>query len=186
MKLDVLALSLPNVKLIRSPRFSDQRGYFAETYTRRDFAVAGLANDFVQENQSESVAAGTIRGLHFQAPPFAQAKLVRVLRGKVLDVVVDLHRSSSTFGKHLAVELSAETGDQLFVPAGFAHGFCTLVDKTEVFYKVDCAYSAAHDRGIYWADPTLDIAWPISEDKAILSDKDKALPTLNALPTYFE
>src|SRR5207249_1930099 len=111
---------------------------------------------------------------------------IRVLRGQVLDVVVDLRRSSPTYGKHIAVELSAESGDQLFVPAGFAHGFCTLVDNTEVFYKVDAIYSATHDRGLNWADPALNIAWPVLESDAILSDKDKVLPLLSALPSYFE
>lgn len=186
MRLDVLSLSLPDVKLIRSSRISDQRGYFAETYTRPDFVAAGLASDFIQDNQSSSVAAGTVRGLHFQTPPFAQAKLVRVLRGKILDVVVDLRRSSSSYGRHLAVELSAENGDQLFVPTGFAHGFCTLAGNTEVFYKVDAIFSSAHDRGINWADAALHIRWPVVESEAILSDKDKALPLLNALPPYFE
>jgi dTDP-4-dehydrorhamnose 3,5-epimerase len=186
MKLDVLPLSIPDSKLIRNPRTLDPRGYFAETYVRRDFLAVGLVNDFVQDNQSASVAAGTVRGLHFQVPPFAQAKLVRALRGKILDIIVDLRRSSSTYGKYLAVELSAEAGDQLFVPAGFAHGFCTLVDDTEVFYKVDAVYSSAHDRGISWADSELNICWPIAEGDAILSDKDTALPLLSAIPTYFE
>jgi dTDP-4-dehydrorhamnose 3,5-epimerase len=186
MKLDVLPLSLPGVHLIRSPRFADQRGFFAETYVRHDFVAVGLKNDFIQDNQSASVLSGTIRGLHFQIPPFAQAKLIRVLRGRILDVVIDLRRSSLTYGKHTAVELSAESGDQLFVPAGFAHGFCTLVENTEVFYKVDAVYSATHDRGLNWADPALNIDWPVPESNAVLSDKDKALPLLSALPPYFD
>jgi dTDP-4-dehydrorhamnose 3,5-epimerase len=186
MKLDVLPMNLSGVCLIRSARLTDPRGFFAETYVRRDFVNAGLRNDFIQDNQSTSVAAGTIRGLHFQIPPFAQAKLVRVLSGRVLDVVIDLRRSSSTYGRHVAVELSAQSGDQLFVPAGFAHGFCTLVDNTEVFYKVDTLYSADHDRGINWADPALDINWPIGTADAVLSDKDRTLPLLSALPFYFD
>jgi dTDP-4-dehydrorhamnose 3,5-epimerase len=186
MKLDVLPMSLAGVCLIRSPRFADQRGFFAETYVRQDFVAAGLKNDFIQDNQSASALAGTIRGLHFQIPPFAQAKLVRVLRGRILDVVIDLRRSSLNYGKHVAVELSAESGDQLFVPAGFAHGFCTLIDDTEVFYKVDAGYSSAHDRGLNWADPALNIDWPVPPLNAVLSDKDKALPSLNALPPYFD
>jgi len=186
MKLDVLSTSLPGVQLVRSPRFADQRGFFCETYARPDFLAAGFENVFVQDNQSSSLLSGTIRGLHFQIPPFAQAKLVRVLRGRILDVVVDLRRSSSAYGRHVAIELSAESGDQLFVPAGFAHGFCTLVDNTEVFYKVDAVYSAPHDRGLSWADPVLNVDWPVSESNAVLSDKDKALPLLNALPPYFE
>jgi dTDP-4-dehydrorhamnose 3,5-epimerase len=186
MKLDLLPLSQMGVYLIRSSRFADPRGFFAETYVRRDFVAAGLKNDFIQDNQSCSVLSGTIRGLHFQTPPFSQAKLIRVVKGRILDVVVDLRRSSLTYGQHLAVELSAESGDQLFVPGGFAHGFCTLVDNTEVFYKVDAVYSADHDRGLNWADPALNIIWPVASGDAVLSDKDKALPLLSALPPYFD
>ena len=176
MKLDVIPLSLSGVRLIRAKRYSDPRGYFAETYVRRDFAAAGIGQEFVQDNQSGSSARGTVRGLHFQIPPFAQAKLVRVLRGRILDVVVDLRRASPSYGRHLSVELGADTGDQLYVPAGFAHGFCTLVADTEVLYKVDAVYSAEHDRGVNWADPALGIVWPVSEADAVLSAKDAALP----------
>jgi dTDP-4-dehydrorhamnose 3,5-epimerase len=185
MKLEVLSLSLPDVKLVRSKRFADLRGYFAEVYAYPDFAMAGITDEFVQDNLSFSTAAGTVRGLHFQISPFTQAKLVRVLRGKILDVVVDLRRSSRTFGRHVAVDLGAESGDQLFVPAGFAHGFCTLVPNTEVFYKVNNVYSANHDRGLNWADPALGIHWPVAESQAILSERDKALPMLHALSDCF-
>jgi len=185
MKLDVSSLALPDVKLIRGTRIADTRGSFAETYVRWDFAAAGIADDFIQDNQSFSVSAGTIRGLHFQTHPFAQAKLIRVLRGKVLDVAVDLRRSSATFARHLTVELSAGDGNQLFVPVGFAHGFCTLEPDTEVFYKVTNVYSLAHERGINWADPTLGIHWPVAKDQAILSDKDRVLPLLDALTDFF-
>jgi len=186
MKLDVIPLSLSGVRLIRAKRYPDTRGYFAETYARRDFAAAGIGQEFIQDNQSGSNARGTVRGLHFQIPPFAQAKLVRVLRGRILDVVVDLRRASPSFGRHLSVELGADTGDQLYVPAGFAHGFCTLVADTEVLYKVDAVYSAEHDRGVNWADPALGIAWPVSEADAVLSPKDAALPALRDLPDYFD
>jgi dTDP-4-dehydrorhamnose 3,5-epimerase len=186
MKLQVHPLSLPGVILIRSARTSDARGFFAETYVKRDFAQAGMCADFIQDNQSFSVSAGTVRGLHFQIPPFQQTKLIRVLRGKIFDVVVDLRRSSPNYGEHSNVELSAEGGEQLFVPPGFAHGFCTLVGGTEVLYKVDAIYSAAHDAGVNWRDPVFGIPWPVDTSKAILSDKDKALPTMNALPAYFE
>ncbi len=185
MKLNVLSLSLPDVKLIRTERIGDLRGYFVEAYVRRDFVAAGITDEFVQDNQSFSIATGTVRGLHFQIPPLTQTKLVRVLRGKILDVVVDLRRNSATFGRHLAVELTAEGGDQLFVPVGFAHGFCTLAPDTEVFYKVNNVYSSAHDRGLNWADPALGIHWPVNESQAILSEKDRALPMLSALPVYF-
>ena len=186
MKLDVIPLSLSGVRLIRAKRYPDPRGYFAETYVRRDFAAAGIGQEFVQDNQSGSSARGTVRGLHFQIPPFAQAKLVRVLRGRILDVVVDLRRASPSYGRHLAVELGADTGDQLYVPAGFAHGFCTLVADTEVLYKVDAVYSAEHERGVNWADPALGIAWPVSEADAVLSAKDAALPPLRDLSDYFD
>jgi dTDP-4-dehydrorhamnose 3,5-epimerase len=186
MKLDVIPLSLSGARLIRAKRYLDQRGYFAETYVRRDFADAGIGQEFVQDNQSCSSARGTVRGLHFQIPPFAQAKLVRVLRGRILDVVVDLRRASPSYGRHLSVELGADSGDQLYVPAGFAHGFCTLVADTEVLYKVDAVYSAEHDRGVNWADPALGIAWPVSEADAVLSPKDAALPALRDLMYYFD
>jgi dTDP-4-dehydrorhamnose 3,5-epimerase len=185
MFLDVSSLALPGAYLIRSKRFQDERGYFAETYVQRDYAAAGIDNAFVQDNQSFSVSAGTLRGLHFQTAPFAQAKLVRVLRGKILDVLVDLRRSSNSYAQHLAVELSADGGEQLFVPPGIAHGFCTLVPNTEVTYKVDAVYSAAHDCGVNWADPELGIRWPVDEDRAILSPKDRALPSFRTLPPYF-
>jgi dTDP-4-dehydrorhamnose 3,5-epimerase len=186
MKLDIRALSLSGVKLIRAARIADRRGYFAETYARRDFAAAGIAHDFVQDNQSGSRAKGTVRGLHFQVPPFAQTKLIRALRGTILDVVVDLRRSSASYGEHLAIELDAASGDQLLVPAGFAHGFCSLQPDTEIFYKVDNVYSADHDRGLNWADPALAIGWPVAERDATLSERDRAWPQLRDLPAYFD
>jgi dTDP-4-dehydrorhamnose 3,5-epimerase len=185
MKLAVTALAIPDVKLIAAPRFTDARGHFAETYARADFVAAGLMNDFVQDNQAASRAAGTVRGLHFQIAPHAQAKLVRVLRGRIFDVAVDIRRSSPTFGQHVAVTLDGEAGQQLFVPVGFAHGYCTLEPDTEVFYKVDSPYAPAHERGIFWADPALGIAWPVDAKAAILADKDKTLPTLAALQDSF-
>jgi dTDP-4-dehydrorhamnose 3,5-epimerase len=186
MKLTVRTLALPEIKLISAPRFRDARGYFAETYVRGDFAAAGIADEFVQDNESLSQAPGTVRGMHFQIPPFAQAKLIRVLTGRILDVCVDLRRSSASYGRHVAAELAADSGDQLFVPAGFAHGFCTLEPDTTVLYKVDAVYSAAHERGITWADPALAIPWPIGTNAAILSTKDAALPPLRDLPVYFD
>jgi dTDP-4-dehydrorhamnose 3,5-epimerase len=186
MALEVVALAISEVKLIRTPRHGDARGYFSETYQRSDFTSAGISNDFLQDNQSRSAGSGTIRGLHFQRPPFAQSKLIRVLHGRILDVVVDLRRSSSTFSKHLAIELSADGNEQLLVPAGFAHGFCTLEPDTVVFYKVDQDYSAVHDGGVNWADPALGITWPVSASEAILSDKDRRLPKLADLPDIFE
>jgi dTDP-4-dehydrorhamnose 3,5-epimerase len=184
--LDVRSLAIPDVKLIRTPRFSDARGYFCETFQRADFATQGLPCDFIQDNQSSSGRSGTVRGLHFQRPPFSQAKLIRVLRGRILDVAVDLRRASPSFGRHIAVELSGEGNEQLLVPAGFAHGFCTLDPDTVVFYKVDQIYSAAHDGGINWADPELGIQWPVEPAAATLSDKDRGLPMLADLSSIFE
>jgi dTDP-4-dehydrorhamnose 3,5-epimerase len=186
MKLSIRPLPLPEIKLISAPRFGDTRGYFAETYVKRDFAAAGIRHDFVQDNESLSRARGTVRGLHFQIAPFAQAKLIRVLTGRIFDVCVDLRRSSPHYGRHAAVELGAETGDQLFVPAGFAHGFCTLEPDTTVLYKVDAVYSAEHERGIAWSDPALAIPWPVGADAAILSAKDAVLPPLRELSVYFD
>lgn len=174
-------MELPDVKLVRTQIFGDARGYFAETYNRQAFAAAGIGDEFVQDNFSLSVAAGTVRGLHFQTAPFGQAKLVRVGRGRILDVAVDLRRESPTFGRHVAVELSSENRLQLYIPDGFAHGFCTLEPDTEVIYKVTAPYSAAHDRGIAWNDPALGIDWPVASEHAVLSDKDARNPRLSEL-----
>ncbi len=184
--LTVEPTAIPDVKVVVPKRFCDHRGYFCETYNRQRFSKAGIVTDFVQDNHSLSVAAGTVRGLHFQSPPFEQAKLVRVVRGRVLDVAVDIRRSSPTYGRHVAIELSSEDGRQLLIPVGFAHGFCTLVANTEIEYKVSAYYSAVHDRGLAFDDPELGIAWPVSPQEAILSDKDRRNPRLTELPTYFE
>lgn len=184
--LDVRCLTIPDVKLIRTDRFSDSRGYFCETFRRCAFAEKGILNEFIQDNQSSSDRIWTVRGLHFQRPPFAQTKLIRVLSGAILDVVVDLRRSSSTFGKHVVVELDGESGEQLFVPKGFAHGFCTLQPRTVVFYKVDQVYAPSHDGGVYWADPALAIAWPVTASEAQVSPKDQTLPKFDQLTSVFE
>ncbi len=186
MSLEIHSLRIDGIKLIRSKRISDARGYFAATYVRSEFAAAGIDHEFVQDNESRSGAAGTIRGLHFQIPPFAQTKLVRVLRGRILDVVVDLRRSSRSYGKHLAIELSEAAGEQLLVPAGFGHGFCTLEPDSVVFYKVDNIYSAEHDRGVHWADASLGIEWPVAAADAVVSGKDRGLPQFRELPAYFD
>lgn len=179
MRLTVSSLSIPDVKIIKFQRFYDARGNFAETFSRQDFSAAGF--DFVaaQDNESHSESPGTVRGLHFQRPPFAQAKLVRVLQGRIFDVVVDLRPTSPTNGWLVALQLSAADDEQLFVPAGFAHGFCTLVPDTIVQYKVDQPYMPSHEDGINWADADLAIQWPVDERDAILSDKDRKLPMLN-------
>jgi dTDP-4-dehydrorhamnose 3,5-epimerase len=184
--LSVEPTAIPDVKLVTPQRFGDHRGFFCESYNRQRFADAGIMTDFVQDNHSQSVAVGTVRGLHFQSPPFAQAKLIRVVRGRIFDVAVDIRRSSPTYGRHVAVELSADNGHQLLVPIGFAHGFCTLEPNTEIAYKVSAYYSAAHDHGLAFDDPELAIAWPVPSAKAILSDKDRRNPRLADLPVYFE
>lgn len=177
--------TLPGVRLLTPRRFGDERGWFSETWSRRTLAAAGIDHDFVQDNQSLSRPAGTVRGLHFQLAPFAQVKLVRVVRGAILDVAVDLRRGSPTYGRSVAVRLDAENGAQLYVPVGFAHGFCTLEPDSEVFYKVSAPYSAAHDRGLAWDDPALAIDWPVSAEQAILSDKDRRQPKLADLDPPF-
>lgn len=183
--MEVVALAIPDVKLVTPRRFADARGFFAETFSRRRFADAGLVADFVQDNHSLSRPRGTVRGLHFQRAPFAQAKLVRVLRGAIFDVAVDIRAGSPTYGRHVGVTLSAANETQIFVPIGFAHGFCTIEPDTEVMYKVSAPYSPENDRGIYWADPALGITWPVDPEKAMLSDKDKRNPVLAELPGYF-
>jgi dTDP-4-dehydrorhamnose 3,5-epimerase len=173
------------VKIVTPKRHGDARGFFSEVYSRAGWRAAGLDLDFVQDNHSFSAPAGVIRGLHFQTAPFAQDKLVRVVRGRILDVAVDLRRGSPSFGRHVAVELSAENWRQLLVPVGFAHGFCTLEPDCEVLYKVTNVYSPAHDRGLAFDDPALGIAWGVDPAKAVLSEKDRKHPRLAALGPQF-
>ena len=181
----VEATEIEGVLAITPARHGDERGHFSETWSRKAFAAIGIDLDFVQDNQSLSRPAGVIRGLHFQIPPTPQGKLVRVLRGRILDVAVDIRRGSPTFGRHVAVELSAETGRQLWVPVGFAHGFCTLEPDTEVAYKVTGPYDRACDKGLAFDDPDLAIAWPVDPAAAIVSDKDRRQPRLRDLETAF-
>lgn len=181
MALEVLSLEIPALKLITPKRWGDDRGFFSETYNRRLFAEHGLALEFLQDNHTFSARAGTVRGLHYQLPPHAQDKLIRVIRGAILDVAVDLRRGSPTYGRHVAVELSAANWAQMLVPIGFAHGFCTLTPDVEVLYKVTNYYAPEHDRGILWNDPELGIAWPVGAAQALLSDKDRRLPRLGEL-----
>jgi dTDP-4-dehydrorhamnose 3,5-epimerase len=177
---------LPGVVLVQAERFGDQRGFFSEVYNRRLWQDAGIDADFVQDSVSRSAARGTVRGLHWQAPPHAQAKLVRVACGAILDVVVDVRRGSPTFGQHLAVELSDANWRQLFIPEGFAHGFCTLTEQVEVVYKLSAYYAPESEGGIAWNDPALGIDWPVPPQDAILSAKDARLPALAAaaLPDF--
>ncbi len=173
--MDVKKTKLPEVLLLRPRYFHDERGYFVETYNKRAIAEADIAINFIQDNQSLSLQPGTVRALHFQVPPRAQAKLVRVLRGSIYDVAVDLRAGSPTYGTWVAEKLTAAGGEQLFVPQGFAHGFCTLESNTEVAYKVDDYYARDCEAGIIWNDPTLAIDWPVAEDKVVVSEKDRAL-----------
>lgn len=170
--------ALPGVIEIVAPKFGDARGFFSETYNKERLAEAGVALDFVQDNHSLSASPGTLRGLHYQLPPAAQDKLVRVARGSVFDVAVDIRRGSPTFGRWVGVELSAAKWNQLLVPAGFAHGFLTLEPDTEVLYKVTAPYAPALDRAIRFDDPAIGIKWPVEVDTALLSAKDRDAPLL--------
>ena len=174
--LTVRELSIPGVLCVSPQKFGDSRGYFMETFHGQQFAAIGIDARFVQDNQSLSALAGTVRGLHFQCPPGAQAKLVRVLRGTIFDAVVDIRRASPTYGKWCGATLTATGGEQLFVPRGFAHAFCTLEPDTEVSYKVDSYYAPELDAGLFWNDPAIGIEWPVAPDAANLSAKDRGLP----------
>lgn len=178
-------LGLPEVVLVRPPRHGDARGYFTETYREALFRENGIEARFVQDNQAGSAQAGTLRGLHFQAPPRAQAKLIRVLRGRIFDVAVDLRAQSPRYGSWCAAELGAESGEQIYVPAGFAHGYLTLEAGTEVAYKVSDYYAPEEEGGLMWNDPALGIDWPMQPDAAQLSARDRDWPAFEAFETPF-
>jgi dTDP-4-dehydrorhamnose 3,5-epimerase len=178
------SLAIPDVKLITPRKFGDARGFFSETYSKPAMVAAGLAMEFVQDNHSLSAKVGTLRGLHFQHPPAAQDKLVRVVRGRIFDVAVDIRRASPTYGQHVSIELSAANWAQLLVPIGFAHGFVTLEPDTEVIYKVSNTYAPASDAGIAWNDTTIAIAWPQLAE-ITLSDKDRVLPSFAGFVSPF-
>ncbi len=184
MPIKIIELGLPGLLLIEPARFSDARGFFSETYNSHDLVLAGFKTTFVQDNHSFSVARGTVRGLHFQAPPHDQDKLVRVTRGSIMDVAIDIRQGSPTFGQHRAEILSAENWRQLLVPKGFAHGFCTLEPDTEVIYKVTQAYNKESDGGILWNDPSLTLPWPDFAG-SVLSEKDRQLPCLDQFENRF-
>lgn len=166
-------------------RFTDSRGWFSETWNDKRLRLQGVDARFCQDNQSYSRSAGTLRGLHFQAPPFAQAKLVRCLRGRIFDVAVDIRKESPSFGQWVGIELSADNGKQLFIPAGYAHGFLTLEADCEIAYKVDNPYSPECDGGVAWNDPAIGVDWPMAGLEPVLSDKDAVLPLLNQLEVKF-
>jgi dTDP-4-dehydrorhamnose 3,5-epimerase len=177
--------NIAEVKLVVPKINRDSRGFLSETYNHRLVSAAGIATEFVQDNHSLSVEKGTLRGLHFQIPPHAQGKLVRVVRGSIFDVAVDIRAGSPTFGQHVSAILSAENWTQMWVPAGFAHGFCTLEPNTEVIYKVTDYYAPECDRGLQWDDAALGIHWPVGADKARLSDKDRKQPLLKEIAPSF-
>jgi dTDP-4-dehydrorhamnose 3,5-epimerase len=184
-RLDLTPLTLAGAKLIRTIQFEDPRGTFCETWNKRGLLSCGIDVEFVQDNWSHSRLAGTVRGLHFQAPPNAQAKLVRVTRGSILDVIVDIRRGSPTFGHHEIFKLSFDNRLQLFVPEGFLHGFVTLDANTEVFYKCSNYYSPECEGSVRFDDPDLQISWPIASHPFILSDKDAAAQPFRLLQSPF-
>ena len=183
--LEVAAAGLPGVHVLSPRRHRDARGFFSEVRREDALRHAGIDARFVQENHALSHAAGTVRGLHFQIGQSAQAKLIRCPRGSILDVSVDIRRGSPSFGRHAAVVLSADNWRQLYVPVGFAHGYCTLEPDSEVIYQVSAYYDPACERGLAWDDPAIGVAWPVMAASAVLTDKDRAFPGLAALPDYF-
>lgn len=183
--LRVAPQAIPEIFLIEPIRLADERGFFSEVWSRHTLAAVGLDIDFVQDNHAFSREVGVLRGLHFQRPPSAQGKLVRVVRGAIFDVAVDIREGSATYGEHVAVELSATNWRQLWVPPGFAHGYCTLEPNTEILYKVDAPYDRETDGGIAWDDPDLAIDWPSVAELAVLSAKDRSAPRLTEIAPPF-
>ncbi len=184
MSLDIRFLGLGGVAEITPRKIGDHRGFFSETWNARDFRAAGIALDFVQDNHSRSTARGVLRGLHFQLPPHAQDKLVRVTRGAILDVAVDIRRESPTFAQWVAVEISSSAWNQLLIPKGFAHGFVTLQPDTEVIYKTSSYYAPDHDRAIRFDDTDIGIEWPLPHADMILSERDRHAPLLRQAEVF--
>ena len=184
--MEIIPTAIPDVLEIRPKRFGDERGWFSEVYKRHELSDAGIDIDFMQDNESVSATPGTLRGLHYQLGPFAQDKLVRVLRGSILDVAVDIRRDSPTFGRHVVCTLTSDEGNQILVPAGFAHGFLTLEPDVHVAYKVSAKYAPETERAILWNDPELGIDWPeVAGAEPVLSDKDAMAPLLADQPDLF-
>ncbi len=179
------SLAIPDVKLLTPPRYQDPRGFFSETWSDARESASGIPGPFVQDNHSLSVPRGTVRGLHLQIGASAQGKLVRCTRGAIWDVAVDVRQGSASFGQHVAAVLSAGNWQQLWVPPGFLHGFCTLEPNTEVIYKVTAPYDRGSERGVLWTDPDLAVPWPVAPTEGILSDKDQMLPLLRDCPVWF-
>jgi dTDP-4-dehydrorhamnose 3,5-epimerase len=178
--------AIPGVLIVTPKKFADERGFFSETFRASALVPYGVTNAWPQDNHSKSGKRGVVRGLHFQAPPRAQAKLLRVVRGSILDVAVDIRKGSPTYGKHVAVELSEANWKQLYVPIGMAHGFCTLTDRAEVLYKTSNEYAPETEGGLMWNDPALGIAWPMAAAEATVNARDSAWQPLSALQSPFE
>jgi dTDP-4-dehydrorhamnose 3,5-epimerase len=183
--MDVIATEIPDVKIIRPKKFGDHRGFFSEVFKNDVLNANGIEVSWVQDNHSLSTSRGVLRGLHYQTSPFEQAKLLRVTRGAIIDVAVDIRRGSPTYGRHVAVELSDSNWDQLYIPIGFAHGFCTLTDTTEVIYKVSAKYAPENEGGLMWNDPGLSINWPSALIEPVLSDRDKFWPAFESFRSPF-
>jgi dTDP-4-dehydrorhamnose 3,5-epimerase len=183
--MQVLETAIADIKLLKPVRHVDSRGFFSEVFKENLLREHGIEIHFVQDNHSLSASKGVVRGLHFQIAPFAQAKLLRVTAGSIFDVAVDIRWGSPSFGRHVAAVLSSSNWNQIFIPEGFAHGYCTLEPDTEVIYKVSAYYSPEHDRGLLWNDPALGIAWPVSANQTLMSEKDRTHPVLSHLPRYF-
>lgn len=177
--------SIEGVLVVTPNKYSDERGFFSETFKIENMRASGVAHDWVQDNHTFSRERGVVRGLHFQMPPFAQAKLVRVVRGAIYDVAVDIRRGSPTYGRHVAIELSGHNWMQLYVPPGFAHGYCTLTHDTEVVYKVSAGWNRQAEGGLRWNDPDLGIEWPIEVSSAILHSRDIAWASISEFKTPF-
>lgn len=183
--MQVIESSISGVKVLIPHKHGDHRGFFSETYSQRSLAEVGIMSQFVQDNHSLSERRGTVRGLHFQIPPFTQDKLIHVIRGSIYDVAVDLRHGSPTYGKHVALVLSAKEWNQIFIPKGFAHGLCTLEPGTEVLYKVSDYYKPDAERGLLWNDPALAIRWPLPEADVLLLERDRGFPPLSKLEAFF-
>ena len=177
---------MQNIRLLQPIRHADRRGFFSETWNKRDLIDMGITTDFVQDNHSISYEPGTLRGLHFQLPPYAQAKLVRCIEGNILDVAVDIRRGSNTYGQHVSVNLSGKNKRQLYIPRGFAHGFLVLSDFAVFAYKVDNLYAPEYEDGILWSDSSLNIKWSLNESDIIVSEKDANLPFFSELDSPFD
>jgi len=184
--MQITPLNIPEVLLITPPKFGDNRGFFSETWSAAKLAAQGFGHHFVQDNHSLSAQAGTIRGLHCQIAPSVQGKLVRVIKGAIWDVAVDIRVGSPTYGQYAAAELSEENWSQLWIPGGFLHGFCTLLPNTEVIYKVTADYDKAAERAVIFNDSTLALPWPVTPGAEILSDKDRVLPALKDCEPWFQ